>query len=397
MAKKPEPILAIDLGENGGKATFRSVEEIEAWVNKETAFWSWMPGVPQHDVINQAWSRINVALSQIQAHIQNAKNNQQQPNYGGFVDAIRDLMASYYMPSPQVVLHSAAPIAKYIDKLRLSEPIIAAFLVADQMKCIWEPARSQLIRGIVEAVLFENGLRSNLEPEKASLRELREEWRKELRSAVDESTDVQNRFEGTLTQVQTLYDNQKVEHDKIVSDHISAFNLEIDRSKKDLENITRTYEEKLKLQAPVKYWAKKRKGHLLLAIGFGVACLVTMTLAGWYIGSQIHALLANLDPGATPEYWKLGGLFVLATLSVWVIRILVRIFLSHVHLEADAAERMTMVQTYLALVRRGQGPKDEDRQLILQTLFRPAVTGIVKDDAAPVSLIEWFTRAGGKN
>ena len=55
-------------------------------------------------------------------------------------------------------------------------------------------------------------------------------------------------------------------------------------------------------------------------------------------------------------------------------------FLNHQHLGTDAAQRVTMVQTYLALIESDKLPKDEDRKLILQSLFRPGSDGIVKDD-----------------
>lgn len=397
MAKKPEPILTVDLGENGGKIVFRSIEEIEAWINRETEFWAWIGSVPQHDIINQAWLRINNVLGQIRTQTQNARNHQQQPAFGGFIDPIKSLLQTYYSPSPQMVLHSTAPIAKHADKLRLSSPIVAAFLVADSMNCTWEPARNQFIHGVIEGALFAHGYRSNVEPEKTALSELKAEWQKLLQLAVDESTDIQNRFEAVLAKTEELHGQQEKAHSEIVTKHESAFNSELARSKSELENITRTYEEKLKLQAPVKYWAKKQTRHFWMSVLFGFVSILGMLAGALYIVSELHNLLADLKQNETPPYWKLGGLFVVATLSVWFVRILVRIFLSHVHLGSDAAERVTMVQTYLALVRRGQGPKDEDRQLILQTLFRPAVTGIVKDDAAPASVMEWLTRSSGRN
>ena len=46
------------------------------------------------------------------------------------------------------------------------------------------------------------------------------------------------------------------------------------------------------------------------------------------------------------------------------------------------------------MLRRDQGVKPEDRQLILQTLFRPAATGMVKDDGVPLSVIEAVTKIG---
>ena len=74
---------------------------------------------------------------------------------------------------------------------------------------------------------------------------------------------------------------------------------------------------------------------------------------------------------------------VVTTIGSWMLRILVLRYLSHVHLRADADERVTMITTYLALLREEAVTKEDDRQMILQTLFRPAATGIVKDNAAP--------------
>ena len=42
----------------------------------------------------------------------------------------------------------------------------------------------------------------------------------------------------------------------------------------------------------------------------------------------------------------------------------------YLHLRTDADERVTMIQTYLALLRKGSGPKDDERQLIWQTFYR---------------------------
>jgi Family of unknown function (DUF6161) len=67
-------------------------------------------------------------------------------------------------------------------------------------------------------------------------------------------------------------------------------------------------------------------------------------------------------------------------------------FLSHLHLSTDAAERVVMVKTYLSLLEGDHLSGDEDRQLILQALFRPASDGIVKDEGLPPSAFEFLTR-----
>ena len=59
-------------------------------------------------------------------------------------------------------------------------------------------------------------------------------------------------------------------------------------------------------------------------------------------------------------------------------------------------ERRTMIHTYLALTRKGQGPKAEDRQLMLQTLFRPSTTDMVKNDQGPTQLVDLINRLSPK-
>jgi hypothetical protein len=94
--------------------------------------------------------------------------------------------------------------------------------------------------------------------------------------------------------------------------------------------------------------------------------------------------------------WHFGSFLLLATLSFWLIRLLVRIFLSNMHLENDAAERVTMAKTYLALLRNDNVPKGDGINTVLAALFRPTGDGIVKDEGIPPSTFEWLTKLGGR-
>ena len=78
--------------------------------------------------------------------------------------------------------------------------------------------------------------------------------------------------------------------------------------------------------------------------------------------------------------WKVSVMIAISTAGIWLTRLSAKIFISNLHLRTDADERVTKIQTYLALLREGNGPKENERQLILQTLFRPSSTGFIKDD-----------------
>ena len=85
-------------------------------------------------------------------------------------------------------------------------------------------------------------------------------------------------------------------------------------------------------------------------------------------------------------------MLLISTLGVWLTRLSTKIFISSLHLGADAYERVTMIRTYIALLVEDKELEDDDRKLILQALFRPSSTGIFKDDG-PTSIPETLAKA----
>ena len=126
----------------------------------------------------------------------------------------------------------------------------------------------------------------------------------------------------------------------------------------------------------------------------GVLSFGGIATAAGVLGWLIHDLLRTATPGTPPETWRLAILVLISVFAVWGVRLVVRMFLSHLHLSTDAAERVVMVRTYLSLLEGDRLASKEDRQLILQALFRPATDGIVKDEGIPFSLAEVLTRQG---
>ncbi len=142
------------------------------------------------------------------------------------------------------------------------------------------------------------------------------------------------------------------------------------------------------------YWEGKRQTHATQAKWTGGISFAAILGAAVGLGWMIHDLIRPTATGAAPETWRLALLVMVGVFTVWGIRLIVRMFLSHLHLATDAAERVVMTQTYLSLLDGKHLPNDEDRKLILQALFRPTSDGIVKDEGVPFSLAEALTRSG---
>lgn len=169
------------------------------------------------------------------------------------------------------------------------------------------------------------------------------------------------------------------------------------QSIKDNEDL---YREKLRLEAPAKYWkdrADKLKAEsdnqldLLIRISlFGSSMLFIILLA---IGNNYYSnVFSDTLKGIK---WSLI-LITIISLLVFIIRILAKLYLSSLHLYRDAEEREQLTHFYLAL-KKDTTIEPEERQLILQSLFSRADTGLLKEDSSPTmptSIIDKF--AGNK-
>jgi hypothetical protein len=89
-----------------------------------------------------------------------------------------------------------------------------------------------------------------------------------------------------------------------------------------------------------------------------------------------------LAPDAKIEYQHGALILLLSGFAIWLLRILTRMFLSNVHQSSDASQRKTMVETYLALEEEGK-LTEERRTMIIEAMFRPVTTEVVKEDETP--------------
>lgn len=178
----------------------------------------------------------------------------------------------------------------------------------------------------------------------------------------------------------------------------------------NIRNTEAVYKQHMQLKASRLYWKEKATDHeiaagkakktalIWLVVGGAALSLVLLLLVGSSINSGCDVssfevirkwFLPNTEPLKCPSselsLWSYApraafGL-ILTTIFFWIARLLVRLWLSEVHLGIDANERVVMVDSYIALKSEGH-VEDSDRFIILAPLFRPTQDGIVKDDAA---------------
>lgn len=169
--------------------------------------------------------------------------------------------------------------------------------------------------------------------------------------------------------------------------------------KTELADFKDFYESQIALQEPVAYWKSKRVGH---RIGSGVFAGLFLIYTG-ICTFQLYNFATSFTDGFTGflDFWKdaslssFGAFASLIALGLVFARLLYRLFASQLHLWNDASERVTMIQTYLALAQKGHA-KEEFLGALLARLFSPSSDGVIKDDFGSVGPMDFVMKNLGK-
>lgn len=215
--------------------------------------------------------------------------------------------------------------------------------------------------------------------------------RKELMALKDES-------QSTLDAIREALDSQTsaitAQRDSEATEHqarIDQWQGIKDNTATDWEKLKKVYDEQLALLAPTQYWADRarthRKAAIAFATAFGVLLIAAISSFAWLAMPHLFALSSDKN---TNVILALVPVIVPAFAGIWVLKILSRLLSENMGMMRDARERETMVKTFLALMRDDTAGKslikDDDRILILHSLFRPSSV-TASDDAPPV---HWF-------
>lgn len=423
-----QPFLMIDLRDQGGPITWDSGQELIAWLNRIQSDWNWLPslGVPTGQRAHQV---IVSNFDTFRQHVQEAINHvQQNPTYAdNQLREARRLMESWFHAFPWLLGKSAD--SEFIKKLivenkeRNAAYVIAIWLGQD----ISGSSQQEMISSVLELEFFRRGLHDRSILERAALEKLADEYGTNLSESHAFEKAMVERFrlleEQSVTQTSaqqsafdTAQDERATAWQGAMTDQKSGWDTELADAKKRLETLEETYRAHMKLKAPVLYWKTKAERHFKWAVGSGIAVVLSMIALGCLLYWQLrevgetvkkNAVLAEtaakaaktvatnpvpVDVLSSTWHFDVAILVLLGTLSFWFIRLLVRVFLSHLHLENDAAERVTMAETYLALSSEDKLPEGEDLRTVLAALFRPSGDGIVKDEGVPPSLVDFLTK-----
>ena len=158
------------------------------------------------------------------------------------------------------------------------------------------------------------------------------------------------------------------------------------KSKEKITEVENLYREKLKMEAPAKYWndraaTLRTEGRkwlilLILSIVVGIGLLI------WSLAEISAGTLDKIfQNNGTAIKWSVVFITLISFIA-FAIKIFSKLTFSSYHLVRDAEEREQLTYVYLAL-KKEKGIDETERHLIMQSLFSRADSGLLKDDSGP--------------
>lgn len=163
-----------------------------------------------------------------------------------------------------------------------------------------------------------------------------------------------------------------------------------------LTRLEETYEAKLKLEKPAKYWQKKATTYYEQANETKTLLVSIVVVTALFLAAILVIApdwIFNVAFGgntATIVRWTVVFITLL-TLIAFIVKALSKYMFSSYHLARDAEERHTLTFFYLAL-SKDTTINDDDRKLIIQSLFSRSDTGLLKEDSSPTMPSEVINR-----
>jgi hypothetical protein len=413
MSEPSDNSIKIELPQLKREFVFETPQKLIEWQEQLRGEWQWLNNTAAKLAWSPHESHLNRVRQAANEWMQNRNHTSVRENVKNAVTAA--LLQLYHADNPLFGSESQSIFIKDVLHKHGQAAAAGVFAVLARSEVHFERnVPEAFFSGLLRGFLFQNEIdwtasahRKVLEELEAQYKQRLEDQEARLHRLEGENLRLNEAHDATLKAKSDELDELRLSkasaldglhiaketalNDLYAAKH-AAFAELATKHEANLKAIEDTFHNKLALQKPIDYWRDKKTAHVKLAKRFALASAIILVLFGIGLGSLVYWAFGSLGPNDNPKHWQVGVTIIAAFFAIWIVRLLVRMFLSHQHLAADAAERVTMVQTYLSLSLEGQGVAPSDRSVILQQLFKSASDGLVKDDAAPPGLLELASR-----
>jgi hypothetical protein len=396
MSDLPEPVETRVWGNADRVLHFDRTEDVTKWVENELQNWT-LKQSPSHRQLGQAWDSQRNGLQQIANFARQLEpliSASPPPSERAQQDITQTLnhLRNSLTPIAQGTLLTAEhPSYRFIADLAQKDADAAAMLLL-----AWRSDGTQAISRLAPPAPLDVVVRIGVDlAESGEKSGDIDAYRRQLASVGNETGKTLAGLREMLKKEAAAAEQLATEHTDRVEGHERDWKDLVEKCNGDWNELKALYDEKLSLLAPTDYWTTQATRYksqgIWYAVAFSVVLLASIVLFAIF---GIDELKNTEAPSALIAILPV---LVPAFAGIWVLRILGRQLAENLSMMKDANERVTLVKTFLALMRDETAGKavvkEEDRALILHALFRQSrITAV--DDSPPINAFEAIYRYG---
>jgi hypothetical protein len=380
--KKSDP--RITLFPDGSSIAFDNLNHFQEFIEKENEFWSsCKQGLP----------------NQIRSHFQNISNYLHtalsQTNINQAIGAVNSAL-SQAKTTQWPAIYSATPKAIFVRDMYNQNPTFGEAACQYLFQNSTQNAASRLhLEGYFRSfVAFgsDNSFAEAVGNRNAALAELRSRYAEELNTLHADylrkhaecrvrDTERESAFAGFREGIEKWQDGMK-QWEVTINGSVNGF---LKQSGDKVEELEKLYREKLRLESPAQYWDGMAKDYEKRGKRWRTWALSSSVLLILFLTAVLYSLPPALVPVGKEGFNSLKAtilLALIASMGIFIIRLFVKLSTSAYHLSRDANERYQLTHVYLSLLQEGAA-KEEERNIVLQSIFSRADTGLLKGDSSP--------------
>lgn len=201
------------------------------------------------------------------------------------------------------------------------------------------------------------------------------------------SNDSDEQYKEITTFIETKHNEiqkQFDEQSKGLKEFRSLINIWQEEKEARLNNLEETYKDKLSLEAPETLWYNRSKEYRRFAKCWtGVLIVAAIALAKFL--TDLVMVIHEYSLDAVKEIPFISKSFILVSIIsffVYIIRVLIKIVMSNHHLATEYEQKAALTRFYQALTFAGTDIAQEERIIIIHSLFSKSETGLVKTDSS---------------
>jgi len=384
--------LRVTISADGIVLRFESFNELADFAQRERAAWTPIDALKQvEQVIAQplisqqhaGWQ----SLAQLANQAQTNREKGTRQNIASYLRRVADgtLVYSKSTVGQAILLEVDASPEVALGRL--------AWATRYDLRPGGNPDLNKLIRGMVDARISQLFGDKTVELQQRALADMRKDWDSRFAGTLIEQQNVREALERYMRDTKVTIDNKNKSTKRIFRYMLNRFRGMRQDHTTEMEQMRKAFQADLALRAPATYWGDR------VGPNYTVAAVAGIAFAG--LAALLSFILVNEGPGVLnslrgPDGSISLGAAVILTIPAlavfWVMRLIARLIIDHLHQARDARLRELMTRTFLALMADKDAKLGtEGTLLVLQALFRPMEASV--DDAPPSNLIDIMKEA----